>query len=116
MRVSLRPVNADKTQRDPQKPARGISASSDHKWQSETPFPHRITQQKQFVLDLEVDRKLDAHWHVVVRENRSLTPAMTSDHSEQMTVTASWSAGVPPWRCHGPPGLRGHPLRLAGAH
>jgi hypothetical protein len=46
VRVSLRPVNADKTQRDPQKPARGIRASSDHKWQSETPFPHRITQQK----------------------------------------------------------------------
>jgi hypothetical protein len=39
VRVSLRPVNADKTQRDPQKPARCIRASSDHKWQSETPFP-----------------------------------------------------------------------------
>ena len=37
--MSLRPVNADKTQRDPQKPARGIRASSDHKCPSETRFP-----------------------------------------------------------------------------
>ena len=46
MRVSLQPVIAAKTQRDPQKPVRDVRASSDLVWQSETPSPIASHKQK----------------------------------------------------------------------